>query len=135
MAVSRKVASSMLALLILVGTVMVLDQRFVSVSVFMREPVSALYLFGPSLLFAIAGTWHYRRGRLWPAFAFATGLFATGLFHQYVINLSDGNPGYMFPAGHIIAPIVSFVAYTLAFLVIWGISRLLRKKSEPPLEN
>ena len=125
---SRKLTVSSLVALILVGAVMAFDQRFVSISVLLREPQSFLYLFTPTIIFAVIAVVQYRKKRIWPVAAFAAGLFATGLFHQYVVLMSDGNPGYMFPAGHIIAPFVSATAYLLSILFAWIFAWVLKRR-------
>ena len=95
---------------------MTFDQRLVSIE---REPALAVYLYAPTAFFALIGMIQFSRKRDWPAFAFALGLIATGLFHQSVVGMSHGNPGYMFPGGHLAAPIVSVLAYALSFLGVW----------------
>lgn len=125
---SRKLTVSSLVALILVGAVMAFDQRFVSISEIIRNPVAALYYFAPTLLFTLIAVVQFRKKRIWPVAAFTIGLFTTGLFHQYVVQMSYGNPGYMFPGGHIIAPFVSGAAYLVAFLIAWIIARVLNRK-------
>ena len=90
----------------------------------------AIYIYAPTVLFAILGTVQLFRGRLWPAAAFAMGLVATGLFHQQVVGDSYGNPGYMIPAGHIAAPLVSGVAYAVCFLGAWALVRVWKRREK-----
>lgn len=59
---------------------------------------------------------------------FAAGLIGTGLFHRYVVSVSDGMPGYIFPAGHILAPLVSLAAYSISLLGAWGVAKALQHK-------
>ena len=103
---------------------MTFDQRLVSIK---RESALAAFIYAPTAFFAVIGTIQLLRKRYWPAVAFTLGLIATGLFHQTVIGAYHGNPGYMFPGGHIAAPIVSVVAYSLSFLGAWLIIKFSRR--------
>jgi len=89
-----------------------------------------VYIYAPTAFFAALGVIQLFRGRLWPAVAFTAGLIGTGLFHQYVIGTSHGNPGYMFPGGHIVAPLVSIAAYAISLLGAWGIARVFQRKGD-----
>lgn len=116
MQVSRKLTIPPLLLLVLLGAGLTFDQRLVSIR---NEPALAVYLYAPTAFFAVIGMIQCFRKRYWPAVAFTLGLIATGLFHQNVVDMYHGNPGYMFPGGHIAAPIVSVTAYVLSFLGAW----------------
>ena len=123
MPLNRKFSIPVLLLAVLLGAALVFDQRLVSIR---RESAVAAVLYAPTVFFAVIGLIQFLRGRYWPAVAFTAGLFVTGLFHQYVVGMYHGNPGYMFPAGHIFAPIVSVTAYSISFLGAWLIARKLR---------
>jgi len=122
----RKFSIPVLLLAALLGAALVFDQRLVSIR---RESAVAAVLYAPTVFFAVIGLIQFLRGRYWPAVAFTVGLFVTGLFHQYVVGMYHGNPGYMFPAGHIFAPIVSVTAYLISFLGAWLITRKARPKN------
>lgn len=124
----RKYAIAALVLLVLLGVVLAFDTRFVSLSELRHKPSMALYIYAPSAFFAVLGVIQIIRGRFWPAVAFAAGLIGTGLFHQYVIGMSHGNPGYMFPGGHIVAPLVSVAAYSISLLGAWGLARVSQRR-------
>lgn len=124
MRIERKYIIPALAFLILLGLAMAFDQKFVSFSDMIHNPLAGIFIYFPTALFALIGLIQFLRGRTWPAVAFTAGLIGTGLFHQSVIGFSYGNPGYMFPSGHIVAPLVSLVAYSISFLVVWGITRV-----------
>ena len=124
MRLNRKLTISVLLILVSLGAVMVFDPRLVSVT---RETALAVYIYAPTVLFAFIGMIQWRRKCYWPAVAFTTGLLGTGLFHQSVVGMYHGNPGYMFPAGHIFAPIVSVTAYLLSFFVAWLIVKASRR--------
>lgn len=131
MRLKRRFIIPTLAFLILIGVVMAFDQKFVSISEFRRKPLMGIFIYAPTALFAIIGVFQFLRGQTWPAVAFTIGLIATGLFHQYVIASTYGDPGYMFPVGHIIAPFISAIAYACAFLVIWVVTKKWPSKPRP----
>ena len=120
----RKLTIFPLLLLVLLGVVLTFDQRLVSIK---NEPAMAVYLYAPTALFVVIGIIQCFRRRYWPAVAFTLGLIGTGLFHQYVIGMYHGNPGYMFPGGHLVAPIVSVAAYSLSFLGAWVTVKMCRR--------
>lgn len=124
-----------LAFLILLGLAMAFDQKFVSFSDMSRKPLLGVFLYFPTALFALVGLIQFLRGRTWSAVAFTAGLIVTGLFHQSVIGFSYGNPGYMIPSGHIVAQLVSVVAYSISFLVAWGIARVSQRKRGTDLQT
>jgi fucose 4-O-acetylase-like acetyltransferase len=130
MRLNRRHTIPVLVLLVLLGVTLAFDQRFVSLSELTHKPAMVVYIYAPTAFFAVLGVIQFRRGRFWPAMAFAAGLIVTGLFHQSVIDASHGNPGYMFPAGHMIAPLVSFAAYSISLLGAWGVARVLQRKRE-----
>jgi len=132
MTMSRRFAIPALALLVLLGGAMAFDRRFVSLVDVRQKPAMAIYIYAPTAFFAILAAIQLFRGRLWPGVAFAVGLMVTGMFHQYVAGMSHGNPGYMFPGGHIVAPIVSGLAYLVCFLAAWaGVRASQRKRRRP----
>ena len=123
-----------LALVVLAGGAMALDPRFLRYSEYLRNPAMAAYIFGPTVLFLLIAGLSLPK-RVWPTVAFSLGLLFTGVFHQYVVSISDGNPGYMFPAGHIFAPFFGAAGYLVSFLVVWGVRRVIsrpRTTREPP---
>ncbi len=124
----RRFLLPVVACLILLGMALAFDRRFVPFSHMSRKPELGIYIYSPTALFAFVGLVQFLRGRIWPAVAFAIGLICTGLFHQYVVGFSYGNPGYMAPTGHTAAPFVSVVAYSFAFLIVWGIVRVSRRE-------
>ena len=137
MRIGRIFTIAALLLLVVLGAALVFDQRLVSIR---RESALAAYIYAPTAFFAVIGMIQFHRGRYWPAVAFTVGLIVTGLFHQNVIGMYHGNPGYMFPGGHIAAPIVSVVAYSISFLGAWVIARTSRRlrlqsASDAGLEN
>ncbi|UPW20111.1 hypothetical protein M0C34_07575 [Agarivorans sp. TSD2052] len=107
---------------------MAFDKKFLSLSEMRSNFAFAIYIYFPTLIFAFVGTLQFLRGRNWPIVAFTAGLFGTAIFHQCVVGFSYGNPGYMVPGGHIVAPLVSIVAYLFTFLIAWGITRVLQRK-------
>jgi len=127
MRLGRKLSLVPIVILIFFGAIMALDPRFVSHSELARKPLLTAFLFGPTIVFAVIAVVRFRKGQTWPAAAFAVGMMCTGLFHQTVVGASYGNPGYMFPGGHLIAPIVSLVAYLISFLGGWIIVRATQK--------
>ena len=135
MRIKRRFVIPALAFLILVGLAMAFDQKFVSFSDMRRKPLMGIFIYSPTALFALIGLLQFLRGRTWPAVAFTAGLIGTGLFHQYVIGFSYGNPGYMFPSGHIVAPIVSVAAYSVSLLGAWGIVRASQCKRGTNFQN
>jgi len=128
MRIKKRFIVPALALPILFGLAMAFDQQFVSSSDMRNKPIMGIVLYSPTVLFAFIGLIQFLRGRTWPAVAFTVGLIGTGLFHQSVIGFSYGNPGYMIPSGHIVAPFVSIAAYSISFLVVWGIVRVSQRK-------
>jgi len=113
-----------LILLVLFGATLAFDRRFVPLSDLKNIPIFVAFIYAPTAFFAIIGAIQFYRKRIWPALAFAAGLIGTGLFHQSVIDVSYGNPGYMVATGHIFAPLVSIAAYSISFLAAWGIARV-----------
>lgn len=99
------------------------DQKFLSFSDMRRYPLPSIYIFFPTVLFSLISLFQFLRGRTWPTVSFTAGLIGTGLFHQYVVGFSYGNPDYMMPAGHMAAPLVSIMAYSITFIVAWAIAR------------
>ena len=132
MQLNRKLTIPPLLLLVLLGAAMTFDQRLVSIK---REAALAAYIYAPTVIFAVIGIVQFSRKRFWPAVAFTLGLMATGLFHQSVVGAYHGNPGYMFPGGHIAAPIVSVVAYSLSFLGVWGAIKVWRRMRGASSQN
>ncbi len=128
MQLNRRYAIPALALLVLLGVTLAFDRHFVSLSELGHKPVMAIYIYAPTVFFAVLGVIQFRRGRFWPVVGFAAGLIFTGLFHQAVIGASHGNPGYMFPGGHMVAPFVSVIAYSISLLGAWGIARVSQRK-------
>lgn len=130
MPLNRKQAVPALALLVLLGAALAFDRRFISLSELRHRPAMVAFVYAPTAFFAVLGVIQWLRGRFWPAVAFAAGLVGTGLFHQYVVGMSHGNPGYMFPAGHIVAPLVSLAAYSISLLGVWVVAKALQHKRE-----
>jgi len=118
-----KFSNMVIAILALWGAWIAFDQRFFHWMEFIDRPVQGLFLYFPTLLFALLALFKWQQGRRWSPAAFTVGLFITGLFHQMVIGQSHNNPGYMFPVGHILAPFVSLVAYTVSFILVWWFAR------------
>ena len=131
MRLDRRLSIPALVLLGLLGATLAFDQRFVSLSELRHKPSMVAYIYGPTAFFAVLGVIQILRGRFWPAMAFAAGLVGTGMFHQYVIGMSHGNPGYMFPGGHIVAPLVSVAAYSISLLGAWGLARVSQRRRGP----
>ena len=133
MHLGRKVLATGVVIVVFLGAVLASDPRFVSHSTLAGNPILAAFIYGPTILFAVIAVIKWRNGRIWPAVAFAVGLMCTGLFHQIVAGAAYGNPGYMFPASHILAPIVSLAAYLVSFLVGWivviGTHKIRRARS------
>jgi len=124
MRLNRWLIFAALVLLVLLGAYFSFDHRFVPLSDLTDRPVFVAFIYAPTAFFATIGAIQFYRKRTWPAVAFTAGLIGTGLFHQFVIGVSYGNPGYMIASGHIVAPLVSIVAYSISFLVAWGIARV-----------
>ena len=114
--------------LVLIGTDLAFDKRFVPLSVLRSHPLFAIVIYVPTVLFLFLSLAQLIRHRLWPAIAFTFGLIGTGLFHQWVAAGSYGNPGYMVPIGHLAAPLVSLAAYLSSFLAIWLIVKLFASR-------
>jgi len=130
MRLNRRLGLLALVLLLLVGGALAFDHRFLSMASFRNRPIVALFVYAPTLVFGGLALAQSCRRKLWPAFAFGAGLVATGLFHQAVAAESYGNPGYMIPGGHLVAPLFSGVAYSVSFLVAWVIVRVSRNRQE-----
>lgn len=124
---SRKLTILVIVLLIFLGAVLASDPRFVPPSRLIRNPLLFAYLYAPTIFFAVIAWIKFKSGRVWVAAAFAVGLLCTGLFHQYVAADTYGNPGYMFPAAHMVAPVVSLAAYLVALLGGWIVVRTMQK--------
>ena len=121
----RKLAIFFAVIFILVGADLAFDHRFVPMATLNNSPLFVVLIYFPTVLFAVFTFFKLRRGRVWSLTAFAIGLIGTGLFHQNVAEESYGNPGYMIPAGHIAAPIVSLTAYIVSFLGVWAAVKAL----------
>ncbi len=117
--------------LVLVGAGLAFDHRFVPVSAVFNGPLFVVFIYSPTAFFAVFTIFKLRRGRVWSLTAFATGLIGTGLFHQLVAAQSYGNPGYMVPIGHLIAPVFSLAAYLGAFLAAWAVGKALEGNKAP----
>ena len=124
MHIGRKLFVVVIVLTILWGAILASDPRFISGSEVLRNPFLLVFLYGPTIIFAIISASKWRHGQIWPMAAFAIGLLCTGLFHKIVAGAAYGNPGYMIPAGHIAAPAVSLAAYLIAFLSSWAVVRV-----------
>ena len=115
-----------IAVLIMLGADLAFDRRFVPLAGFWNRPLYAILIYAPTAVFATVALIQVFRRRLWPAAAFSAGLIGTGVFHQWVASQSYNNPGYMFPTGHLAAPVVSVVAYSTSFLVAWLVIKVFR---------
>lgn len=140
MYISRKLLVVVIVITIFLGAILASDPRFISHSALLRNPFLLVFLFGPTIIFAVIAAVKWRNGQIWQLAAFAIGLVCTGIFHQVVAGEAYGNPGYMAPAGHIAAPAVSLAAYLLAFFGSWAVvavtNKLRRKIShDDPVEN
>lgn len=122
----RKLAIIIATILILVGVGLAFDHRFVPKAMLKNSPLFVVFIYLPTVCFAVLTLFKLGRGRVWSLTAFAIGLIGTGLFHQFVAEDSYGNPGYMIPAGHIAAPIVSLTAYIASFLGVWAVGKALK---------
>lgn len=123
---AKGVLVAALIILLLLGVSLAFDSRFLPVSALRNNLAFAIFVYLPTLAFAGIALWQLLRRRLWPAAAFTVGLAGTGVWHQLVADASYGNPGYMVPTGHMMAPAVSMVAYCLAFIVAWLIVKASR---------
>ena len=124
MRITRWLIFGVVVLLLLFGAALAFDRRFVPLSDVIYNPLFVALIYAPTAIFSTISLIQLRRGRTWPAIAFTAGLIGTGSFHQSVIDISYGNPGYMIPSGHLGAPVVSVIAYSVSFLVIWCIVRV-----------
>lgn len=128
--INRKWVAAGLFIPVLIGLAMTFNPKFFSASDIAQNPLAGIFIFFPTGLFTLIAVVQFGRGTLWPAVAFAVGLIVTGLFHLSVAGYSYGNPGYMFPGGHIVAPFVSLAVYLTSFLVGWGVTVLIRRVRE-----
>ena len=115
-----------LLFLVLLGASMAFDARFIPLSSLTNNPLFVGIIYGPTVIFALIAVAQLFRHRIWPAAAFSIGLVGTGLCHQWIAEKSYGNPGYMVPIGHMVAPVVSMVFYLASFLAVWVIVKFLR---------
>ncbi len=123
----RKLLVVVIVITVFLGAILALDPRFIPYSGILRNPFLLIFLFGPTIFFAILAVIKWRKGQIWQLAAFAIGLMCTGLFHQFVAGEADGNPGYTVPATHIAAPAVSLAAYLAAFFGTWAVLRVTKK--------
>jgi len=127
MRLGRKLSVVVIVILIFLGAILATDPRFVSHSELARNPLLSAFLYGPTIVFAVIAVVKFRNGRIWVAAAFAVGLMCTGLFHQFVAGATYGSPGYVFPVAHVVAPVVSLVAYLVSFLGGWTVMMATQK--------
>jgi len=127
MRLGRKLSVVVIVILIFLGAILASDPRFVSHSELARNPLLIAFLYGPTIVFAVIAATKFRKGEIWAAAAFAVGLMGTGLFHQFVAGATYGNPGYMVPMAHLVAPVVSLVAYLVSFLGGWIVLRVTQR--------
>ncbi len=123
----RKLLIVVIVIAVFLGATLATDPRFIPHSRILRNPFLLVFLFGPTIIFAIIAVINWRKGQIWQLAAFAIGLMCTGLFHRFVAGESYGNPGYMVATGHIAAPAVSLAAYLAAFFGTWAAVSLTQK--------
>jgi hypothetical protein len=127
MRLGRKLLIVGIVVFIFIGAILASDPRFVSHSVLAHNPLLMVFIYSPTIVFAVIAVVKFRNGQIWTAAAFAVGLMCTGLFHQVVAGGTYGNPGYMFPAAHIVAPVASLAIYLVSFLGGWIVVRVTQK--------
>ena len=135
----KKLSVAAIVITVLLGAILATDPRFIAPSELLRNPLLVVFIYAPTIFFATVSMIKWRNGQIWPVAAFAIGLICTGLVHQGVAGAAYGNPGYMVATGHIAAPVVSLVAYLVAFLGSWAVARvthsLQRKNSHDGKEE